>query len=81
LFLEFPKKFRNQNVLNKTIRIAFYSGFGEREIHVISSIDLPDKATQTRGASFKPTPLKRDLTKLSILAEEDLLDKFKNENK
>ena len=80
LFLEFQKKFRNQNVLNKTIRITFYSGFGEQEIHVLAPIDLPKKATQTRIASFKPT-LKHDLSSLSILAEEDLFDRFKNQNK
>lgn len=77
LFLEFPKKFRSQNVLHKKIRITFFSGFGERESHIITTVDLPEKATQTRGASFKPLSGKRDLSKLEILAEEDLFNRFK----
>jgi len=40
LLLEFPEQFRERNMLFAPLRITVCSGFGERETHKISNVDL-----------------------------------------
>lgn len=77
LFLEFPSLFHKKNVLMEKYQITIFSGFGERETHLISVVDLPENANQTRIASFRPLKPKRDLSNKMIISQEDLRNSFK----
>ena len=81
LFLEFPEKFRKKNMLISNIRLTIYSGFGEKELHIITPVDLDNNSAQTRFASLKPTSIKRDLSNLKIMSETDLLNYFDQERR
>ena len=79
LLLEFPAPFRDKNMLQAPLGITIFSGFGERETHMIPPVDLPPGAEQTRTAFLKPSGTKRDISNLPILSEEDLMKKFDEE--
>lgn len=81
LFLEFPKQYWNTNVLNSQLRVSIFSGFGENEKHIIAPVNLPKDANQTRSASIKPAGIKKDLSKLEILSEGDLYERFEKQRK
>jgi len=77
LFLEFPSAFHKINVLCKKFKITIFSGFGERETHLINAVDLPEGASQTRLATFRPLKRKKDLSNLLIVSQQELRNSFK----
>jgi len=79
LFLEYPEEYRSQNMLNAKLRLTLYSGFGEKEQHDVNNVDLPKNAAHTRSAYLQFYPGERDISKLPILAESDLMQKFEAE--
>jgi hypothetical protein len=81
LFLEFPDKYRERNMLPASYRITFFSGFGERETHQLHNVDLPQNAVQTRYVGMRPMPIKRDISNLPIMPWGDLMMRFENEGK
>jgi len=81
LFLEFPEKYRESNMLSARFRITFFSGFGERETHQLHNVDLPQNAVQTRYVGIRPMQNKRDISSLPIVPWGDLMKRFENERK
>jgi hypothetical protein len=79
LFLEYPEEYRNQNMLNAKLRLTLYSGFGEKEQHDVNNVNLPQDAAHTRSAYLQFHPGERDISKLPILAETDLMKRLEAE--